>query len=171
MKGSDNLAAPRKILIENGEELVPFYIYKCAVCGLEIPESDPHEIIDGKTYCGDCAFKLGLIDEETYLKNHLCFIDLNGIRAVVKNNQIHVAIGKFSWEKTSRERNSKEYSKWRNDVFERDKYTCQQCGKVGGKLNAHHIKEYSQYPDLRFELSNGLTLCEDCHRKIHRKKV
>lgn len=58
LERSDNLAAPRKIMIENGEELVPFYIYKCEVCGSEIPESDPHEIIDSKTYCGDCHRKI-----------------------------------------------------------------------------------------------------------------
>lgn len=60
-------------------------------------------------------------------------------------------------------RRSLQYMLWRSDVFERDNYTCLQCGKRGGKLNADHIKSYALYPDLRFELSNGQTLCVECH--------
>ena len=63
-------------------------------------------------------------------------------------------------------RKSVEYKKWRKNVFERDNYTCQQCNQVGGKLNADHIKPFSLFPELRFEINNGRTLCIQCHRKI-----
>ena len=62
-------------------------------------------------------------------------------------------------------RNSFEYEEWRKSVFERDNYTCQHCGQIGGYLHADHIKPFSLFPDLRFELSNGRTLCLDCHKK------
>lgn len=62
-------------------------------------------------------------------------------------------------------RTSAKYKKWRLAVYERDKYTCQTCGQVGGKLNADHIKKFSIYPNLRFDLNNGRTLCIPCHRK------
>ena len=72
-------------------------------------------------------------------------------------------------EATGRDRNTTEYKKWRVSVFERDNFTCQKCGVRGGKLNAHHIKTWRKHPDLRFELSNGITLCEDCHKVEHRR--
>ena len=61
---------------------------------------------------------------------------------------------------------STEYLKWRKKVFERDNYICRKCGAKGNKvyLTAHHIKSWAKYPELRFLLNNGLTLCEDCHK-------
>lgn len=63
-------------------------------------------------------------------------------------------------------RESREYEEWRKSVFERDNYTCVLGGRDhGNKLNADHIKPFSLYPKLRFEISNGQTLCEECHKK------
>lgn len=61
-------------------------------------------------------------------------------------------------------RNSFEYKQWRSNVYKRDEWACQTCYQKGKKLNAHHIKSFSKFPDLRFELSNGITLCEECHK-------
>jgi hypothetical protein len=73
------------------------------------------------------------------------------------------------WEKFSKNelgmlRLSQEYSDWRISVYKRDNYTCQICGKVGGKLNADHIKPFALYPKLRFDINNGRTLCINCHK-------
>ena len=66
------------------------------------------------------------------------------------------------------QRFSTEYKRWRFDVFARDHFTCQECGDSrGGNLVAHHIKPFADYPDLRFIISNGITLCERCHDKLH----
>lgn len=57
------------------------------------------------------------------------------------------------------------YKIWRKSIFEKDNYTCQMCQIRGGKLEADHIKEWCNYPKLRYEISNGRTLCKDCHKK------
>lgn len=63
-------------------------------------------------------------------------------------------------------RNSAAYREWRKAVFERDNYQCVICkDKRGGNLQADHIKQFAFYPELRLELSNGRTLCIDCHKK------
>lgn len=62
-------------------------------------------------------------------------------------------------------RHSIEYKKWRTSVYERDNYTCVFCGQVGGKLNADHIKPFADFPELRFDIDNGRTVCISCHRK------
>ena len=69
-------------------------------------------------------------------------------------------------------RKSVEYKIWRRKVFERDNWTCVLCGKkfikgITGrvKLHADHIKAFSKYKKLRFDLNNGRTLCKICHLK------
>lgn len=60
-------------------------------------------------------------------------------------------------------RNNTYYKEWKNNVFKRDNYTCQCCGKRGGNLNAHHLYNFAEYEDLRYDVDNGITFCEYCH--------
>lgn len=62
-------------------------------------------------------------------------------------------------------RKSLEYRIWRRAVFERDSYTCIFCGDSrGGNLVADHIKPFALFPELRFAIDNGRTLCKDCDK-------
>jgi len=60
-----------------------------------------------------------------------------------------------------------DYRLWREGVFKRDNYICQTCFVRGGFLHPHHIKSYTHYPELRYVVFNGKTLCKDCHYKLH----
>lgn len=62
-------------------------------------------------------------------------------------------------------RKSEECDTWRDAVFKKDKYTCQCChGEKGSRtLQAHHLKSFARYPKLRFDVNNGITLCDKCH--------
>lgn len=70
-------------------------------------------------------------------------------------------------------RNSPEYRLWRWAVFTRDNFTCIWClrkKEVSGKLEADHIQSFKDYPELRFAIDNGRTLCEECHKIRHRNE-
>ncbi len=56
---------------------------------------------------------------------------------------------------------------WSNSIMKRDNYTCQICNQHGGKLNSHHLNAWNAFPEQRFDLDNGVTLCTDCHKEFH----
>jgi hypothetical protein len=67
-------------------------------------------------------------------------------------------------EETKIIRDSMETAEWRRAVFSRDKFTCQCCGdSTGHNLQAHHIENFSEVAEKRFDVSNGVTMCKDCH--------
>jgi 5-methylcytosine-specific restriction endonuclease McrA len=115
--------------------------------------------------CIDCG---GLICTGTALygsgRCSKCDDKNRAIRVKGKNNPNYID-GRTP--KVHKIRNSKKYINWRNKIFERDNYTCQECGQIGYKLHAHHIKSFSKFITLRFKLFNGITLCEICHSNIH----
>lgn len=87
----------------------------------------------------------------------------------------------------NRIRDSYRYNDWRQKVFIRDDFTCQDCGQVGGNLNAHHHVKGKSFKDLIEEVKInlplmdlyegamiyepmwnqdlGTTLCLKCHKK------
>lgn len=65
------------------------------------------------------------------------------------------------------------YREWRDKVFKRDNFTCQSCLTTSseikrGKLAAHHIIPFSENPKTRLKVSNGITLCWQCHKDYHK---
>ena len=68
-------------------------------------------------------------------------------------------------------RNSLEYKLWREAVFQRDNFTCVWCGIHGVKFHPDHIKPFAYFPELRFAIDNGRTLCVSCHEKTDTYKT
>lgn len=82
-------------------------------------------------------------------------------------------------------RDNFEYRQWRSDVFTRDDFTCQKCFIRGGQLHVHHIKHFSQIIEDNniqsleeakvcqelWNINNGITLCETCHKQEHKKML
>lgn len=61
-------------------------------------------------------------------------------------------------------RTGMEYSSWRSKVFERDNWTCQTCQARGVYLEAHHLIDWANFPESRYKIDNGVTLCKECHK-------
>ena len=151
----------------NGDMPVKEYYGYCKYCGEYVHESYPREIDPetGDYICIKCAYTEGLWNEEDLGHVFHCK------RAAVKDDVFYLTNKKFPWEKTKKQqRHTPEYIRWRTEVFERDKYTCAICGQVGGELNAHHIRPFKDYPELRLSLNNGVTLCKECHKRVHKEK-
>lgn len=159
-------------MIPNGDIKVPYHYFECDRCGAEIKEQFPRFRDSNKDYdlCWDCSYIEGKINEKEYLRWSGVAID--NAHATIRNGEVIIWIGNTPpWEMSNRDiRRTPKYRQWRINVLERDNYTCQKCGQEGGELHAHHIKPFAKYKKLRFEVSNGLTLCAECHRKIHSKK-
>lgn len=114
---------------------------------------------------GRTRFKKGLVPWNKGLK---------GYRAGVKHPWMAKGKDHYNWKggitpENVKIRNSEEGRLWRNAVFARDRYTCIWCGAKCGNgkrviLHADHIKPFYLYPELRFAIDNGRTLCINCHK-------
>lgn len=66
-----------------------------------------------------------------------------------------------------REYSDPAYKQFRIDVLKRDKRTCQMPGCKSKKfLQVHHIQTWANAATLRYEVTNGITLCKECHGSI-----
>ena len=164
------MAHIRTEYIKNGDYYIPIKIYECDRCKEIIQEDYPHYKNKTSIYCPDCAFILNKITEEEYLFN--LPISISNLHAEVIEGEILVWTGNIhplDKRRNKLDRRSKQYREWRQAVLGRDNKKCIKCGSKS-KLEAHHIKEFCKYKELRFAVDNGITLCNECHKKLHRKK-
>ena len=80
------------------------------------------------------------------------FYDINGRKLIYRDKHVGT-----------------EYVIWRTAVFTRDNWTCQTC-HARGYLEAHHIKSWGNYPLLRLEIDNGVSLCKNCHSLANKEQ-
>lgn len=59
-----------------------------------------------------------------------------------------------------------QYVEWRKAVFTRDGFKCQMDGCKGKRIQAHHILRWVDAPQLRYDVSNGITLCNYHHKVV-----
>jgi len=60
-----------------------------------------------------------------------------------------------------------EHIRWAKAVKARDKFTCRVCGAKNIYLNSHHKNSWDMFEDQRFDVSNGVCLCDRCHSIFH----
>jgi 5-methylcytosine-specific restriction endonuclease McrA len=128
----------------------------------------------GKTHTLETKEKISLTKKQTK-----CHVGNRNGRWIDGRNTLRHAI-----------RHLEEYRCWIQEVFKRDKYTCQYCGdKTSGNLQAHHLipfkmlislflnrnknldikKDHFKLLELAkidkeiFDIDNGITLCKNCH--------
>lgn len=87
--------------------------------------------------------------------------DKGGIRYTGADN------GNWNPDPNKKKHRGNLHAKWQNAVISRDNGVCQDCGATNIELHAHHIKPYKSFPDLRYDVSNGITLCYKCHWSVH----
>lgn len=66
-------------------------------------------------------------------------------------------------------KNGNSYNRWREKVLKRDENSCQMCG-CKENLHCHHIERYVDNVKLRYDVNNGIVLCEKCHYKTYGKE-
>jgi 5-methylcytosine-specific restriction endonuclease McrA len=110
-----------------------------------------------KCGCGQKCSK----QKNEYVERHHPILNRRGLKGSLNPN----------WQggMPRRPHNSPEHIEFRKLVFKRDNFTCQDCGERGVKINAHHIVPVSVDISLIGELTNGVTLCHECHWARHRK--
>jgi 5-methylcytosine-specific restriction protein A len=132
----------------------------CVDCGIEIYK--------GSTRCKKCYGKQRK-KEEKHCIDCRTIIHKSATRCLCCHNKKQ---DKGLSKERTKFNNSKKWRDVRVMCFERDNYTCSVCGVRGGVvLNAHHIVRYVDSIELRLNLDNLVTVCESCHRDIHRKEI
>ena len=151
-------------------ELLVYYFYNGNI---------PNNFNDILKICRVEPYEMGRFEKsyEYLLKEKLKKTDngLMPIDNVISKNTEQKGASHWNWKNgistiSSNIRASTEMKYWRKSVFYRDNYTCRHCQKKGVILNAHHIKPFAKYPELRFDVDNGLTLCKTCHIELHKKE-
>ncbi len=120
------------------------------------------------TNCENCGkeVKIGLT-RYNRTKHHFCSNKCAGLLMKQRTGSNHPrwTYGKYSEDKRLREQPA--YQEWRKLVYKRDGWTCQDCGKKVRDIVAHHVFSFSEFPSLRYETDNGVTLCRPCHKIRH----
>jgi len=153
------------LLGDDKDKITVLWLRLYADCGHKTGDGYPYLSING----------IELDDKVLDIINHKVYgVDFIGVamQKLIYIGVVRREIDKIfiipPWLK-KRDRSSDDYKKWRMSVFERDSFVCRKCGSEK-EINAHHIIPWSRTEEgspLRFDVSNGITLCKDCHLDAH----
>ena len=153
--------------VECNKQLTSMYAKRCVFCAARLRSIDPEYIKKLS------EAKKGKLPKNFFDMRQKGHEKRKGSKHSIKTRKRMSILKKGSlsylWKggvtkKNDEIRRNVDYRIWRERVFNRDDYTCQECGKRGIYIQAHHIKPFAYFPELRFELSNGQTLCLSCHK-------
>ena len=146
---------------------------ECAFCGDEIRKVNSQ--INNNNFCSiDCrtSFYSGKqhgMSNSRYIQCYHCKDDFKRPESHINKDKNFCSKECYhEYIKTNDNRNSNKAKKWRNDIRNRDNWTCQDCGEKKENIEAHHIKKWKDNPDKRFEMDNGVSLCLECHYLRHK---
>ena len=111
--------------------------------------------------CIDCGKKVSTYNP----KNGRCLLCSNKSRTGENSPRWRGGVSKLHKTERQLAMQSIEYKLWRVAVFTRDNYICQMCHEHKHELEADHIRAWKDYPELRYAIDNGRTLCRECHMK------
>lgn len=101
------------------------------------------------------------------LKNEMATKRLQDLNEVQKGESHPMYNPNLTDEEREYKRLEIGYTKWAKDVKEQANYTCDCCGVYGVKLHSHHLNDWHTHKELRLDVSNGVCLCESCHKEFH----
>jgi len=145
----------------------------CIECGIERLVTKTR--LNKQKRCRACANKLPPTEEQRKrisetLRNKYA-TDADFKRRVAAAQNVSSGDKHWNWKGgvtplNQRTRTSGEVNAWRLAVFHRDHYKCRICEETKD-IQAHHINSWAAFPEDRFVLENGLTLCAPCHKQYH----
>ena len=147
-----------------------------------------NEIISKCVICGNDFSNIKSRENRTKCCSKLCSIENRRINFIGNKINNMKEENHPSWKGgisplNKRIMTTKKYVEWKNKILFRDCWTCQTC-HFRGRVVVHHIKRINviikQY-NIRnindaimckelYDINNGVTLCEDCHKYVHKKK-
>lgn len=165
----------------------------CLVCGTEVYRTPCQDAVNERVFCKRACYYKWMSSNSGQTTSHwkggdvlmvcaVCSSEFSISRKQLKKERKYCSkacYGKaragdqhHNWQggiSTEREqiKQTDEYRQWRLSVFRRDHFKCVAC-LTKDRLEAHHLKPFSAFPDLRFDVDNGATLCRPCHNQISR---
>lgn len=124
--------------------------------------------------CGSKNIFKCMRHNKEYLSTVSAILAGEGLKCCQKEKLSGSGNGNYNPKLTDQERinkrniQGKDYSSWRKQIYKKNNYQCVKCGGGSGKLNAHHIFNWRDFPEKRFDIDNGITLCKKCHILFHK---